>query len=199
MKIVEAVRKYRLSSRRAATVKAADYPHRFGLEVIPEGNFMIVPVVSSERRRYIPLGFMTPENLCSNQVNMIPDAELYHFGILESEIHMSWMRAVAGRLKSDYRYSKDLVYNNFPWPSLTDAQKERISQTAQGIIDTRNLYPDSSLADLYDENAMPFELRKAHQANDKAVMDAYGFDRSLDESQIVAELFRLYQKTITAY
>lgn len=199
LKIVEAVRQYRLSSRRAATVKAADYPHRFGLEVIPEGNFMIVPVVSSERRRYIPLGFMTPENLCSNQVNMIPDAELYHFGILESEIHMSWMRAVAGRLKSDYRYSKDLVYNNFPWPSLTDAQKERISQTAQGIIDTRNLYPDSSLADLYDENAMPFELRKAHQANDKAVMDAYGFDRSLDESQIVAELFRLYQKTITAY
>ena len=193
MKIVEAVRQYRLSSKRAATVKAADTPHRFGLEVIPDGNFLIVPVVSSERRRYIPLGFMGSENLCSNQVNLIPDAELYHFGVLESEIHMSWMRAVAGRLKSDYRYSKDLVYNNFPWPTLSDAQKEKIGKTAQAILDARNLYPNCSLADLYDEITMPVELRKAHQANDRAVMEAYGFDPSMDENQIVAELFKMYQ------
>lgn len=194
LKIVEAVRQYRLSSKRGATVKAADYPHRFGLEVIPDGNFMIVPVVSSERRRYIPLGFMSPDVLCSNQVNLIPNAQLYHFGVLESCAHMSWMRTVAGRLKSDYRYSKDIVYNNFPWPTPSDIQKEKIEKTAQAILDARKLYPDSSLADLYDETAMPYELRKAHQANDRAVMEAYGFNPSMDESQIVAKLFKMYQE-----
>lgn len=194
IKIIEKVKQYRLASKRTATVKAADYPAKFGLEVIPESNFMIVPVVSSEKRRYIPLGFMSPENLCSNQVNLIPDATLYHFGILTSNVHMAWMRSVCGRLKSDYRYSKDIVYNNFPWPNSSEEQKKRIEQTAQTILDARAKYPESSLADLYNETLMPPELRKAHQENDKAVMQAYGFSTKITESECVAELFKLYEK-----
>ena len=195
MEIIRQVREYRLSSKRVQTLKAANYPNRFGLEVIPDDNFMIIPVVSSERRRYVPMGFMTPDIMCSNQVNLIPDATLYHFGILESNVHMAWMRAVCGRLKSDYRYSKDVVYNNFPWPTPTDEQKAKIEQTAQAILDARALYPDSSLADLYDELTMPVELRRAHQDNDRAVMQAYGFDvKTMTESQCVAELFKLYQQ-----
>ena len=195
MEIIRQVREYRLSSKRVQTLKAANYPNRFGLEVIPDDNFMIIPVVSSERRRYVPMGFMTPDIMCSNQVNLIPDATLYHFGILESNVHMAWMRAVCGRLKSDYRYSKDVVYNNFPWPTPTDEQKAKIEQTAQAILDARVLYPDSSLADLYDELTMPVELRRAHQDNDRAVMQAYGFDvKTMTESQCVAELFKLYQQ-----
>jgi hypothetical protein len=195
MEIIRQVREYRLSSKRVQTLKASNYPNRFGLEVIPDDNFMIIPVVSSERRRYVPMGFMTPDIMCSNQVNLIPDATLYHFGILESNVHMAWMRAVCGRLKSDYRYSKDVVYNNFPWPTPTDEQKAKIEQTAQEILDARAKYPDSSLADLYDELTMPVELRRAHQDNDRAVMAAYGFDvKTMTESQCVAELFKLYQE-----
>ena len=138
---------------------------------------------------------MTPDILASDLVFIIPNASLYHFGILTSNVHMAWMRAVCGRLKSDYRYSKDVVYNNFPWPTPTDEQREKIEQTAQAILDARNLYPDCSLADLYDEAAMPPELRKAHQQNDKAVMQAYGFWGKLNsESACVAELMKMYQK-----
>ena len=191
---VKRVREYRLSSSRIQTVKAADTPNRFGLEVIPEGFFMIVPVVSSFRRFYIPMGFMSPENMCSNQVNLIPNAGLYHLGVLESSIHMAWVRAVAGRLKSDYRYSKDVVYNNFSWPEVSKTKREKIEQTAQLILDARALYPDSSLADLYDPDLMPYELRKAHRANDAAVMEAYGFRKDMTEPEIVAELFKMYQK-----
>jgi type I restriction-modification system DNA methylase subunit len=195
LNIIRLVRDYRLSSKRVQTLKAAESPNHFGLEVIPEGNFMIIPVVSSERRRYVPMGFMSPEIMCSNQVNLIPDATLYHFGILESNVHMAWMRAVCGRLEMRYRYSKDVVYNNFPWPNPTDEQKAKIEQTAQAILDARALYPDSSLADLYDELTMPVELRKAHQENDRAVMAAYGFPiKTMTESQCVAELFKLYQE-----
>ena len=142
------------------------------------------------------MGFMSPKVLASNLVLIIPDATLYHFGVLESNVHMAWMRAVCGRLKSDYRYSKDIVYNNFPWPTPTEAQKLKIEQTAQAILDARALYPDSSLADLYDELTMPPELRKAHQANDRAVMEAYGFPVKNDftESQCVAKLFEKYQE-----
>ena len=158
----------------------------------------MIPAVSSERRRYIPMGFLTGETIPTNLVQIIPNATLYHFGILESIVHMAWMRAVCGRLKSDYRYSKDVVYNNFPWPTPTEKQKAKIEQTAQAILDARALYPDSSLADLYDELTMPAELRKAHQQNDKAVLQAYGFDvKLLDEGNeplIVAELFKLYQE-----
>jgi hypothetical protein len=164
---------------------------------MPATNFIIVPKVSSEKRRYVPMGFMSPDILASDLVFVIPDATLYHFGILESNIHMAWMRAVCGRLKSDYRYSKDVVYNNFPWPNPTDEQKAKIEQTAQAILDARAKYPDSSLADLYDELTMPVELRKAHKDNDRAVMQAYGFSSKITEDQeslIVAELFKRYQE-----
>ena len=138
---------------------------------------------------------MDSSMIASDAVQIIPSATLYHFGILESNVHMAWMRAVCGRLKSDYRYSKDIVYNNFPWPAPTEAQKARIEQTAQAILDARALYPDSSLADLYDERTMPPELRKAHQDNDRAVMQAYGFDvNAMTESQCVAELLKKYQQ-----
>lgn len=142
---------------------------------------------------------MDKDTIASNLVQIIPDATLYHFGILTSNVHMAWMRAVCGRLKSDYRYSKDIVYNNFPWPTPTDEQKAKIEETAQAILDARALYPDSSLADLYDETTMPPELRKAHQQNDKAVMRAYGFDiKTTTETTCVAELMKLYQKLTEA-
>ena len=193
LKRIEAVREVRLASTSAGTRKLAERPTRFHVENMPKGNYIIVPSVSSERRRYIPMGFMAPTSMASNLVLIIPNANLYHFGILESNVHMAWMRVVCGRLKSDYRYSKDVVYNNFPWPTPTDEQKAKIEQTAQAILDARALYPDSSLADLYDELTMPVELRRAHQDNDRAVMAAYGFPiKTMTESQCVAELFKLY-------
>ena len=198
MQILENVRDYRFNSNREQTKKYASKPNKFYLEVIPENDYILVPVVSSERRRYIPMGFMNNKVLCSNQANMIPNANLYHLGILESNVHMSWMRAVAGRLKSDYRYSKDIVYNNFPWPNPTIEQKQKIEKTAQMILDARAKYPNSSLADLYDELTMPSDLRKAHQENDRAVMEAYGFPvkSSFTESDCVAELMKLYQELV---
>ena len=197
MKRVEAVRQLRLASKSAGTVKLADTPTRFHVENMPKGTYIVVPEVSSERRRYVPMGFMTPDILCSNLVKIIPNATLYHFGVLTSNVHMAWMRAVCGRLKSDYRYSKDVVYNNFPWPTPTDAQKAKIEQTAQAILDARTLYLDASLADLYDETTMPPELRKAHQQNDKAVMMAYGFWGKLNsEPACVSELMKMYQQLI---
>ena len=195
MKRIEAVRKLRLESKSIGTRKLAERPTRFHVENMPLTNFIIVPSVSSEKRRYVPMGFMPPDVLASNLVLIIPDATLYHCGVLESNVHMAWMRAVCGRLKSDYRYSKDIVYNNFPWPNPTEEQKQKIEQTAQAILDARALYPDSSLADLYDELTMPVELRKAHQDNDRAVMQAYGFPiKTTTESTCVAELFKMYQE-----
>ena len=195
LKRIEAVREMRLSSSRIGTRKLADSPTRFSTENMPDTNFIIIPKVSSERRRYVPMGFMSPDVLASDLVFILPDATLYHFGILESNVHMAWMRAVCGRLEMRYRYSKDVVYNNFPWPNPTDEQKAKIEQTAQAILDARALYPDSSLADLYDELTMPVELRRAHQDNDRAVMAAYGFPvKTMTESQCVAELFKLYQE-----
>ena len=134
------------------------------------------------------------DTIATNLAITIPDAEMYHFGVLTSNVHMAWMRAVCGRLEMRYRYSKDVVYNNFPWPSPTTEQKERIEQTAQMILDARAKYPDCSLADLYDESVMPSELRTAHQQNDKAVMQAYGFWGKLNtETECVAELMKMYQ------
>ena len=196
MKRIEAVREMRLASNSAGTRKLADRPTRFHVENMPDTNYIIVPKVSSEKRRYVPMGFMSPNVLASDLVFVIPDATLYHFGILESNVHMAWMRAVCGRLETRYRYSKDVVYNNFPWPIPTEEQKAKIELTAQAILDARALYPDSSLADLYDELTMPVELRKAHQDNDRAVMQAYGFPvkSTFTESQCVAELFKLYKE-----
>ena len=194
MERIEAVKNFRLASSRANTAKLADTPTRFQVENMPESNYILVPKVSSEKRRYVPMGFMSPDVLCSDLVFLIPDATLYHFGILESNVHMAWMRAVCGRLKSDYRYSKDIVYNNFPWPTPTPEQQSKIEQTAQAILDARALYPDSSLADLYDPVLMPPELLKAHRENDKAVMQAYGFPiKDFTESDCVAELFKMYK------
>ena len=195
-KRVQAVRELRLASKSTPTQKLAETPTRFHVENFPTDNYIIVPEVSSERRLYIPMGFLSPDIFCSNLVKIIPNATLYHFGVLTSSVHNAWMRAVCGRLKSDYRYSKDIVYNNFPWPSATEPDQSKIEQTAQAILDARALYPDSSLADLYDETLMPVELRRAHQSNDRAVMAAYGFDPKMDESEIVARLFEMYEAMV---
>lgn len=158
-------------------------------------DYIIVPSASSERRRYIPLGFFYGNTISTNLNLIIPDATIYNFGILTSNVHMAWMRAICGRLKSDYRYSKDVVYNNFPWPNPTEDQKQKIEQTAQEILKARSKYSDASLADLYDDLTMPPELRTAHQNNDRAVMAAYGFPiKGFTESDCVAELMKLYQK-----
>lgn len=197
MKRVEAVREVRLASKSAGTVKLADTPTRFHVENMPKGTYIVVPEVSSERRRYVPMGYMDDSVLCSNKVRLMPNATLFHFGIMTSNVHMAWMRVVCGRLKSDYDYSIKIVYNNFPWPTPTEEQKAKIEETAQAILDARALYPDSSLADLYDETTMPPELRKAHQQNDKAVMRAYGFDiKTTTETACVAQLMKMYQALI---
>ena len=189
------VREKREKSNRAGTRKAAEFPMLFGEIRHPNSDYIIVPRVSSENRRYVPMGFLTPDIIVNDSVQIIPDATLYHFGVLESCVHMAWMRAVCGRLEMRYRYSKDVVYNNFPWPVVTEAQRRRIEQTAQAILDARALYPDSSLADLYDELTMPTELRKAHRDNDRAVIDAYALPADMPEHDIVAHLFTLYSQT----
>ena len=208
-KRVEACRQDRESSPDAGRRKLAEKPHLFRETNNPE-HFLLVPKVSSEKRRYVPIGFFNSDTISTDLNFVIPDATLYHFGILTSNVHMAWMRAVAGRLEMRYRYSKDIVYNNFPFvlpeSALADSnpcgisltckseQALKIEETAQAILDARAKYPDSSLADLYDETLMPPELRKAHQANDRAVMAAYGFSTKMTESECVAELFKLYEK-----
>ena len=195
MSRVNSVREFRLSSTKEATRKSAETPSLFQEIRQPDGEYIIVPRHSSEERKYIPLGFVSPKVVVNDAVLIVPNANRYHFGVLTSNVHMSWMRAVCGRLEMRYRYSKDIVYNNFPWPTPTDEQRAKIEQTAQAILDARALYPDSSLADLYDETTMPPELRKAHQDNDRAVMRAYGFSvRDTTEASCVAELMRMYEK-----
>jgi hypothetical protein len=197
MKRIENVKQFRQKSVSPGTVKLAETPTRFHVENDPSSTYLVLPETSSENRLYIPIGFLEPNALCSNAVRILPNATLYHFGILTSSTHMAWMRTVAGRLKSDYRYSKDIVYNNFPWPNPTPAQKEKIEQTAQAILDAREQYPEASLADLYDELTMPPDLRKAHQANDKAVWEAYGKPWPLDdEPACVAYLMDVYQEIL---
>ncbi len=196
---IESVRSFRLASKADGTRKMATTPTMFAQITQPENvDYVIIPRVSSERRRYVPIGFMDKNTVASDAVQIVPNANLYHFGVLTSNVHNAWMRVVAGRLKSDYRYSKDVVYNNFPWPNITPEQKKKIEQTAQAILVARAKYPDCSLADLYDEVTMPPELRKAHQENDKAVMQAYGFWGKINtESECVAELMKMYQRLIT--
>ena len=194
--IVERLRlvaRSRADSPTASVRRDAETPMLFTQIRQPDTNYLAVPEVSSENRRYIPIAFLTPNIIGSNKLYMVPDATMYMFGILISNVHMAWMRAVAGRLEMRYSYSP-AVYNNFPWPTPTDEQKAKIEQTAQAILDARDLYPDASLADLYDPATMPPELVKAHQENDKAVMRAYGFDiKTTTESSCVAELMRRYQ------
>ena len=196
MERIAKVREMRLSSSDKGTQRLADTPMLFRETNNPK-TYIIIPSTSSENRKYIPMGFLDDKTIPTNSVLIIPDATLYHFGVLTSNVHMAWTRAVCGRLEMRYRYSKDIVYNNFPWPTPTDEQKAKIEKTAQAILDARALYPDCSLADLYDELTMPPELRKAHQENDRAVMQAYGFDiKTTTESSCVAELMKMYQKLI---
>ncbi|EJO21217.1 methyltransferase domain protein [Selenomonas sp. FOBRC6] len=195
---VEAVREFRLKSPRAATRKLADKPANYTEARQSASDYILIPRHSSENRRYIPMGFLPATTICGDANMIVPDATLYHFGILTSNVHMAWTRAVCGRLKSDYRYSKSIVYNNFPWCDPTPEQKAAIAQTAQGILDARALYPESSFADLYDDVVMPPELREAHRANDRAVMRAYGFSTKLSESECVAELMKRYEQLVQA-
>jgi hypothetical protein len=194
IKRIEAVRKYRLASTSAPTQKLAERPTRFHVEFFPKEPYLLVPSVSSERREFVPIGFVSPEVLASNLVLTIPNASLYHFAMLNSTMHNAWMRAVCGRLKSDYRYSATIVYNNYPWPGPTDAHRRALETTAQEILDARALFTNATLADLYDPLTMPPKLRRAHQANDKAVDAAYGYKGAATDAARAAFLFGRYSK-----
>lgn len=195
---IESVRKYRLASKRAQTQKAAERPQHFGTEIIPVDTSIIIPEVSSEHRRYIPMGFIGPETLCSNKVRLIPNATLYHFGVLQSQMHNAWVRVVTGRLKSDYQYSAAIDYNNFVWPDPTDAQKAEIERCAQAVLDARSDQDGATLADMYDPDNETFfpDLMRAHRALDAAVEAAYGVDFNGDEEKVVAHLFKLYAEKV---
>lgn len=195
---IENVRNYRLSSSRKQTLKAAERPNHFGTEIIPNSTAIIVPKVSSERRRYIPMGFVGSETLCSDLVFLIPNATLYHFGVLQSQLHNAWMRTVAGRLKSDYRYSGGIVYNNFVWPEPSEEQRNEVERCAQAVLDARDVQEGATLADMYDPKNETFfpELISAHKALDAAVEAAYGVDFGGDEEKIVAHLFNLYAEKV---
>lgn len=192
---LELVKQFREKSSARPTREKAQTPYLFFSTPQTNENYLCVPEISSERRRYIPIGFLTGDVIASNKLLIVLGAKLYDLGILESNVHMAWVRTVAGRLKSDYQYSSSVVYNTFPWPTPTDKQKAKIEKTAQAILDARALYPDSSLADLYDPLTMPKELLKAHQDNDRAVMEAYGLSvKGTTESDAVAHLFKMYEK-----
>lgn len=194
---IEGVREFRLASVKEATRRCAETPTLFMEVKEPQSNYLLIPATSSEKRKYIPIGYVDKIVIPNNAVQFVPDATLFHFGVLTSNVHNAWMRVVCGRLEMRYRYSANIVYNNFPWPTPTDEQKAKIEQTAQAILDIRAKYPNCSLADLYDDVTLLPELNKAHQENDRAVMAAYGFDIKMSESECVAELFRLYKELTT--
>ncbi len=193
---IEKVRADRLASPAATTRKTAKTPTLFAVDAQPSTTYIAVPQVSSEKREYIPLGFVEPNIIASNLLFVIPEATLYHFGILMSSVHMAWMRAVCGRLEMRYRYSKDVVYNSLVWPTIDEQLREKIEQSAKEILAVRNLHSDLTLSQMYDSLLMPADLRKAHEKNDRLVMKAYGFKPSMTEPEIVAELFKLYQKKV---
>jgi hypothetical protein len=195
MERVRRVKEFREKSDRQSTLRAAQTPTLFASINECDGNYVAIPKVSSQNRRYIPMDFLSGEIIAGDKLFMMPNANLYDFGVLTSNVHMAWTRVVCGRLKSDYSYSNTIVYNNFPWCTPTDEQRSLIEKTAQGILDARALYPTSSLADLYDPMTMPPELQKAHTANDKAVMQAYGFSiKDTTEADCVAALMKMYQE-----
>lgn len=191
---VNKVREFRLSSTRANTKKAAENPTLFASILEHKNQYIAIPKVSSQNRRYIPMDYLDGEIIPGDKLFTMPNASFYEFGVLMSNVHMAWMRAVCGRLKSDYSYSNTIVYNNFPWPVVTEKNREQIEKSAQEILKARTLYPSSNLAALYDPLTMPAELRRAHTANDKAVMAAYGFSTKMTEADCVGELMKLYQK-----
>ena len=191
---VKAVREFRLNSTRAATRKLADKPTIFVEIRQPTDNYVLIPSVSSERRRYIPIGYMDANTIVTDLAFSIPNADLFHFGVLVSSVHMNWVRLVCGRLKSDYRYSATICYNPFPWPLFySEEQRRRIERSAQKILDARANYPDATLADLYDEISIPYDLRRAHEANDLEVMRAYYFAPDMDELTMQIRLLEMYQ------
>lgn len=191
---IEEVRNERLKSTKAATRKLAETPMLFDEDRQPESDYILVPCHSSEKRKYIPIGFVNKDIICGNANQLIPNATTYDFGILTSILHMAWMRVVCGRIKSDYRYSADIVYNNFPWPETTEEQKQKISDFAQRVLDARASHPDWSLADLYHPDFMPQDLRRAHKELDKAVLKLYGLKPDIDEMDIVRHLLGLYKR-----
>lgn len=196
IKRLEAVKTLRLASSSKMTREKADMPYLFTNIRQPVTDYLVIPSVSSERRRYVPIGYLDSNTIATNLVLIVPDAELYHFAVLTSNVHMAWMRAFGGRLKSDYRYSGKIVFNNFPWPELDEEYRTILIRSGQEILKAREKYPDASFADLYDELTMPSELRKAHRENNKAVMKAYGFDLQMTEEECVAALMKLYQTLV---
>lgn len=190
---LRAVRAFRAKSKRASTKKIADYPARFNVETIPAGPFLAVPEVSSENREYIPIGWLEPPVIPSNKLRLIENATLWHFGILTSRMHMAWTHIVGGRLESRFQYSVGINYNAFPWPDVTDRQRERIEELAQAVLDTRALFPDSTLADLYEADVMTPELRRAHRALDLAVDRLYRSAAFSGDRERVEFLFGLYE------
>jgi hypothetical protein len=193
---VERVRGFRLKSTAEPTRKSAAAPSLFFYISQPATDYLVIPEVSSERREFIPIGFVGADTICSNTNYLIPDATLFQFGIMTSTMQMAWTRAVCGRLKSDCRYAGSIVYNNFPWPTPTDAQRTAIEQAAQGVLDARARFPNSTLADLYDPLTMPPELTTAHRKLDKAVDAAYGKTSFATEVERVAFLFRRYEALV---
>ncbi|WFL78505.1 N-6 DNA methylase [Altererythrobacter arenosus] len=197
--VVERLKKvteFRKSSKKAATRKLGDFPTRFEVATIPGDSFLVFPEVSSERRDYVPIGWLEPPTIPSNLVQTFVDATLYDFAILTSRAHMAWLSHIGGRLKSDYRYSIGLVYNTFPWPESSDVQREKIEQLAQAVLDARATHPTSSLADLYDPDTMPANLRKAHKALDAAVDSLYRRAPFNSDRDRVEHLFGLYEKLV---
>lgn len=192
---VRRVQEFRAASRRLATLQLADTPTRLSVETFPGHEYLLVPLVSSERRRYIPMGFVPPEVMISNLCSAIPTAELYHFAVLTSGMHIAWVRTVCGRLKSDFRYSTKLVYNNFPWPlEVTDKQRAIVNDAARAVLTARGRFPDATLADLYDPVAMPAALARAHATLDRAVDRLYRRQPFPDDRRRVEHLFALYER-----
>ena len=196
LKRIKLVKEYRLSSKSIPTQKLAKYPLSFHVTNIPKSDYILIPSATSSKRKYIPIGFMDKNTIASNLLHIIPNSGLFHFGVLSSIVHMAWMRAVCGRLGNEYRYSGSIVYNNSIWPNPASKQKEAIEKAAQAVLDARKLYPDSTLADLYDPNTMPPELVKAHEKLDKAVKTAYGNEGFETEEEIVASLMKLYKEAL---
>jgi hypothetical protein len=193
---IEKVRIERLKSVDANTRRWADTPALFQADRQPDTDYLVIPKVSSERRPFIPLGFMSPHYITNPSILVVPNATLYHFGVLQATMHMAWTRSVCGRMKSDYQYSNTIVFNNFPWPEPSDKQQSAIETAAQGVLDARSKFPTSTLADLYDPLTMPQELVKAHQTLDRAVDAAYGKTGFKTEAERVSYLFERYQQLI---
>jgi hypothetical protein len=191
-----AVRKFRSESRRHSTLQLAETPARFQVTVIPKKPFLVIPEVSSEQRDYVPIGWLRPPTIPSNLVRVLLDADLWHFGVLTSSMHMAWLRQIGGRLKSDYRYSIGIVYNTFPWPEATDPQRARIQSLAQAVLDARAQFSTSTLADLYDADVMPWQLRKAHRALDRAVDKLYRSAPFTGDRDRAEHLFGLYERLV---